>query len=250
MQGPRSTAAGESDAETAGPSERSRSPLEGAADAALRALSHVPPLAMLALAAALAELVLARFVWHGFTETLPTDVLILARRWARFPRNLAAVAGLFALVWAIFGFLRHPGYAPIGRRLVVAAFSGIFVPSIAVAALIPAALLRRNLVLFALAAANVLVILIGMTAVRYRAGRAVRAAVGLATASCLLSLSIVGLGLLLGAQRGILGRDRRAPGPEPGHCAALLDHPPPLRRAGVVGRADRRLHRRRHRAGR
>src|SRR5690606_15947850 len=105
------------------------------------------------------------------------------RRLARFPRNLAAVAGVIAVLAWLIAFLRLPGYASIGLRLVVAAFAGIFLPSVVVAALFTPAMLRRNLVVFGLAAANVLVALVAMSAARYRPERTLRVALGLASAT-------------------------------------------------------------------
>jgi hypothetical protein len=160
---------------------------------------------VLAGLAALVELLLARAVWHGMTDVLDATVLFEIRRFARFPRNLAAVAGVVAVLVSLIAFLRLPGYASIGRRLAVAAFSGIFLPCVAVAALLPAAMLRRKLVVFGLAAANVLVALIAVTAVRYRPERTLRVALALASATAVLTLIVVGLGQLTQAEGGFWG---------------------------------------------
>jgi hypothetical protein len=180
--------------------EAARDPLERAADLAVEALSSAPALALVAAVAALCELGLARVIWHGLTDVIDAPELLELRRWARFPRNLAAVAGLGTLLVGLAAFLRFPGHATIGRRLVVAAFSGVFVPTVVVAALVPAEMLRRRLVIFGLAAANVLVTLFAMTAVRYRPEPALRIAVGLAAATAFLTLTVVGLGQLAQAE--------------------------------------------------
>jgi hypothetical protein len=166
------------------------------ADHALSVLRHGPPLLLVAVLAAVIEMVLARVLWHGLPDVLEPSDLFEMRRWARFPRNLAAVSGILGLSIALFGFLRFPGYAPIAHRLGVAAFSGIFMPSIIVAALLRPEMLRRKLVIFALAAANVLVTLLVLSGVRYRADRALRIAVGLAGATSLLTLFFVAIGQL------------------------------------------------------
>jgi hypothetical protein len=193
---------------------RSETPLERAAASALEGLSSIPALGLLAMGAAILELVLARVVWHGLAEILPDEQLFAIGKIARFPRNLAAIAGILALAVALFGFVRYPGYAAIGRRLAVAAFSGVFMPSVLVAAALPERMLKPRLVIFGLAAANVLVTLIGMTAVRYRADRPLRVAVGLASAGSFLTLATVGIGQLAlveggfwGAVSRMLGRD-------------------------------------------
>ena len=184
----------------AAPPLSTRELVEHAAGAAVRAVSRVPPLAVLAVVAGLVELLLARAIWHGMTETLDATTLFELRRLARFPRNLAAVAGVVALLVSLIAFLRLPGYASIALRLVVASLSGIFLPCVVVAALLPPAMLRRNLVIFGLAAANVLVALVTMSAARYRPERVLRVALGLAGATALLTLMFVGLGQLVRAE--------------------------------------------------
>ena len=172
-------------------------------DAALRWLRAAPPLALLAMVAALFELGLARLGYQGLADVLDPATVRDVKDWARFPRNLAAVAGVISLAIGLLSFLRLPGFAPVGRRLAVAAFSGIFVPSVVVAAMLPAATLRPKLVIFALAAANVLVTLLSMTAVRYRPSRALRVAVACLGVAAFSSLAVVGLGQLLHVREGL-----------------------------------------------
>ena len=167
-----------------------------AADEALELVERLPPLALMAVVAAVFELFLARIAWHGLYDIVDPTLLRELRRLARFPRTLAAVAGIVALIVALMSHLRLPGWAPVGRRLAVAAFSGVFVPAVVVATVLPAASLRRRLVIFGLAAANVLVVLLGMSAARYRPGRGVRVATVTATVTCFVALAVVGLGQL------------------------------------------------------
>ena len=176
------------------------------ADGALRILSEAPPLTTFAAVAALFELTLGRLAWHGLRYVVEPGDLRALHDLARFPRNLAAVAGLVALVVALFSFLRLPGWAPIVRRLAVAAFTGIFVPCMLVATVLPHAALRPRIVVFGLAAANVLVTLTGMTAVRYRPGAALRLATLLVAMTAFLSLTVVGLGQVMMAQHGPLAQ--------------------------------------------
>lgn len=182
--------------------QEAKSLTERAADEALRILREPPPLALVAVIAALIELVLARACWQALPDLIDADALRGLRDVARFPRNLAAVSGIVALVFAILSFLRLPGFAPIGRRLAVAAFSGIFVPGVVVATMFPYASLRRRLVIFGLAAANVLVTLLAMTALRNRPHGGVRIASGLVAATAFLSLILVGLGQIAYSEVG------------------------------------------------
>lgn len=171
----------------------------------------------MAAGAALAEMMIGRVAWYGLGGLISDHALRQLHGWpATLARNLAAVSGLVAVTFSLLAYLRLPGFAPIGRRLAVAAFSGIFVPSIVVATVLPYAALRQRLVLFGLAAANVLVTLLGMTAVRYRPGRALRLAVAGATLSSLFTLSVVGFGQLVNAP---------AEGPWAPVAGAVLRHP-------------------------
>jgi len=179
--------------------------LDRAAERTLSIISEAPPLALLAVVAALFELALARLGWHGLPDVIDLEDLRQLRDLARFPRNLAAVSGLVALIASLLSFLKLSGHATIGRRLVVATFSGVFVPSILVATVLPYASVRARLVVFSLAAANVLITLLAMTAARYRPAAPLRLATGLLAATAFLSLSVVGLGLLMSSQGGPLG---------------------------------------------
>lgn len=179
------------------------SPMERAADEALGVLRHAPPLALIAACAALFELLLARLGWHGLTDLAGPETVRQLGRWARFPRNLAAVAGVIALVASLLHFLRFPSFAPIGRRLAVAAFAGIFVPCILVATFLPHASLRPRLVVFGLAAANVLVTLLGLSSLRYRAEIGLRVAVIASALSAFLALVVIGISQLLHVEGGV-----------------------------------------------
>ncbi|MFK7991006.1 MAG: hypothetical protein AB8I08_33610 [Sandaracinaceae bacterium] len=183
-------------------SERARR----AADQATEAVSSIPPLAWMGLICALTELLLARIAWHGLTDLVDPDTLRVMRRFARLPRTLAAVASVVSLLTSLMTFLRVPGWASIPRRLAIAAFSGIFLPAIVVATVMPAESMRPRMVVFALAAANVIVTLMGMTAARYRPGPAIRIAMMSVTLTSFLALAVVGLGQLsVAGHNGSLG---------------------------------------------
>ncbi|MGE0792050.1 MAG: hypothetical protein AB7S26_40625 [Sandaracinaceae bacterium] len=175
---------------------------ERAAASALEQLREAPPLALLAVCAALFELAMARVGWHGLTDLADADTVRQLGRLARFPRNLAAVGGSIALLVALLQYLRFPGFASIGRRLAVAAFAGIFLPCIAVATFLPHESLRPRLVLFGLAAADVLVALISLSALRYRAEVGLRIAVAGVAISTFLILVVLGVSQLSQADQG------------------------------------------------
>ncbi|MBX3274314.1 MAG: hypothetical protein KF729_28870 [Sandaracinaceae bacterium] len=202
--------------------EPPESPYERAADLALAAVRAAPPLALVAVVAAAFELALARVGWNALPDVLDLETLRALRDLSRFPRNLAAVAGILGVVVALTALLRHPGFASIPRRLSIAAFSGIFVPSLLVATVLPYASLRARLVIFALAAANVLVTLVALTGLRYRAPLGVRIAAAAMALAAFGSLLVVGIGLVSAAEGGVLGLLASLLAREPSTTQAVL----------------------------
>jgi hypothetical protein len=160
-----------------------------------------PPLAVLTTLAALAELLIGRVLWYGISLSVdgaPPGIFVL-RRVAAFPRNVAGVAGLVALVASLVAFLRLPGFAPLGRRLSVAAFGGLLVPGLMAATFLPLSDLRPRLVVFSLAASTVVVALLCLTGVRYRGHPSLRLALGFGVLTAMLSLLEAGLSQLAAA---------------------------------------------------
>ncbi len=150
-----------------------------------RSLSVTPLLGMLAVVAALLDLGINRFAIRALVGTLPHPALITLSRWGELPRNLAAVSGLVALTMALLSFLRTPTHAPVRRRLSIAGFAGIFLPTTALATLLPADRTSPQIVLFATGAANVLAVLLGVTAARRAAPVGIRAGVAVMAVSAL-----------------------------------------------------------------
>jgi hypothetical protein len=155
-----------------------------------------PPLARLAALMALVDLFWNRIL----VRTLSADHELGAalQRAGVFPRNLAAVAGLVALTAGLYGFLRMAGYAGLIRRLTVSMVAGLLMPAFALATLMPAERVSMLVVVVALAASNLLAVLLGTVALRYPAGLR-RAAVASATASAAFVLT----GLVVGTVRSI-----------------------------------------------
>ncbi|MGF1468075.1 MAG: hypothetical protein ACFCGT_18285 [Sandaracinaceae bacterium] len=169
---------------------------DAAASTVLDALRAAPPLTTLAAVAGVAELVASRWLWLTLGSRPGADATMMALRrqgWLDLPRTLAALAAMVGLAFGLASFLRLPGYAPMGRRLSVAAFSGILLPAFLVAIFLPRAFTQERLVLLALAATHVLVTLVAITAARYRAGGPFRIATSLAALAGFLTLVTVGL---------------------------------------------------------
>ena len=150
---------------------------------AWRRLETTPLLGMLAAVAALADLAINRVALRTLGGTLTHDELLVLSQWGHLPRNLAAIAGLVALTLALLAVLRTPMHAPVRRRLSIAGFAGIFLPTTALATLLPAERTSDQIVLFAVGAANVLAVLLGLTAARRPAPWGIRAGTALISVS-------------------------------------------------------------------
>ncbi len=151
------------------------------------AIERPPPLAILAAVAAVADL-----FWNRVAVRLMTDdeTGIAWMRAGVFPRNLAAVAGIAALTWSLFGFLRMAGYAGLARRLMLSAVAGLLLPAFLLAIVVQKERVSILVVLIALGMANALAVLMGAGAATYRSG-ALRWAVSFATASGALVLVVL-----------------------------------------------------------
>lgn len=150
-------------------------------------LDGIPVLGLLAAVAALASLAVNGFLVQALAGAVPHPTLIQLDRWGDLPRNLAAIAGTIALGAALYGFLRYPRYAPIRRRLLLAGFAGIFIPTVALAAILPAERVPVDVIQFSMSAASILTVFFGLTGLRWPAPRSVRLALGLLTASVFLA---------------------------------------------------------------
>jgi len=159
-------------------------------------LEATPLLGIVAAICAMIDLGLNRVAVRTLGGTLTHDELIQLSRWGELPRNLAAVCGLVALTIALIAFLRTPVHAPVRRRLSIAGFAGIFLPTTALATLLPAERTSLQIVLFATGAANVLTVLLGLTAARRAAPPGIRIGVGLMALSALLSFTALVVSLV------------------------------------------------------
>lgn len=142
-------------------------------------LGHAPLLAIVSAFGALADVACNRILVPMIAGRVDDDVV----RWlvgiGAWPRNLAALSGLVALTIALVAYLRMRGYASMVRRLFVASFAGIFMPTVVLAIVMPRERTQGEVVIFATAAANVLATLLASTSARARAPVAWRVAAGL-----------------------------------------------------------------------
>jgi hypothetical protein len=152
-------------------------------------LEGPPPLARMAAVMALADLIWNRVVVRAM-GSVDEETGVAFMRAGVFPRNLAAVAGIVALSVGLFGFLRMAGYAGLLRRLCISSVAGLLMPAFVLALVVPKERVSILVVVVALAAANLLVALLGSVAVQYAAG-ARRVAAGIAMLSGGLVLTVL-----------------------------------------------------------
>lgn len=135
-------------------------------DDPLRALSHAPPLAILAAVCAVIDLFLNRVAPLAM-HILADDRAVHLLRIGPFPRNVAAVSGLLALTLALWGFMRMAGWSGLLRRVQIAALSGLLFPALLLGLLLPKERMMPPVVLIAVGVGHAMVALFGITTLRY-----------------------------------------------------------------------------------
>jgi hypothetical protein len=153
-------------------------------------LHLAPHLGVLAAVAATFDLAINRIGVRAMAELAEPLTVLEWMRFGALPRNLTAIAGIFALLAALFSYLRMPGFAPLWVRLPVAMFAGILTPTLTLATFLPRERMAAVLVLFGMFAANALVVLFATAAFSYR-NRWLRAGLGLALAYAVQALIVV-----------------------------------------------------------
>ena len=140
-------------------------------------LTGAPPLAGVATLSAFADFAVTRLAVRlaaAGESPADHDLLVRLATVGELLRNLAALAGLVALLSIVLDFLRPERPLPLSQRLGVAGFAGVFLPTVLLATVLPVARTTPQVVVFALAAAHLMVALLGMTAFRHGARRALR----------------------------------------------------------------------------
>ncbi len=147
----------------------------------------MPPLALVTALAAVVATGVKRVAIPALSGQASDDLIFRLATHGRFFANLAGIAGLCSLFVALFLFVRDANHAGLGRRLLVATFSGIFLPTMALAAFFPKEHTSAEMVLFGVGAANVLAVAVCMNAVRNTSLLPARAAGLLCAAAALLA---------------------------------------------------------------
>lgn len=131
-------------------------------------VQEAPALSWLAATAALAAVAIERVAAPLLGDPARRDLLVLLGRAGDFATNLAALSALVALGIALVAFTRHNPMIDLPRRLLLAGFSGVLLPTLLVATVLERARTTIELVLFALGAAYAVSALVNASA----AGRA------------------------------------------------------------------------------
>lgn len=89
---------------------------------------RLPGLSLLLALAAATESILGEILEPFLRRSSTREVLIALYERTILARNVAAILGLIVLLQAVAGLLRHHDFAPLGRRLSIVTFAGIFAP--------------------------------------------------------------------------------------------------------------------------
>jgi hypothetical protein len=126
----------------------------------------MPPLTLVTALAAVVATGIKRLAIPALSGVANDELVFELAAHGRFFANLASIAGLFAMSVALFGFVRDAERAGLGRRLLVATFAGILLPTMALAVFFPKEQTSSEMVLFGVGAANVLAVAVTMNAAR------------------------------------------------------------------------------------
>lgn len=152
-----------------------------------------PPLAIVAALAAVAEVGFNRFFVRGLSQGMEHAERLEWARWGALPRNLVAIAGVISLVFCLVTFLRTGATGALHRRVSLAGFTGIFVPSLVLATVMSPARTSLQIIVFAAGAANVLAVLMAASGARWASSVRIKSALTLVLLVSLFALTELGV---------------------------------------------------------
>lgn len=168
-------------------------------EAAARRFEAAPPLSTLAGLAGVADLVINAVVVRTLPGGMDRGARLATVQVGELARNIAAVAAVLALGFLLYDLLRARGWAPPTRRVVFAAFAGLFLPAALLALVLPFPRVTTQIVFAGIASGTVLAVLLALTALRFPAGAVLRVGLGLLGLSTLLSFTAWTLAAVAGA---------------------------------------------------
>jgi hypothetical protein len=170
------------------------------ADAAWTALEAVPPLAFMTALAALASMALNQGAIPALGTGTSSALLKPLTQAGDFSENLAVVAGLIALCACALSTWRGGVLLNARRRLLLVIFLTVLLREVIVATFLDRTHTTREHVYFAVGAANLLCVAIGMRALDLAGSWLTRSVAGFATALPLLNVLCVLLELTTDVQ--------------------------------------------------
>lgn len=175
------TSARSDDRRPKGPQERQSGP----PSMPTHPLSDAPVLSAIAAAGALLAMLLHRLIVPAFSQNGNHSLWLEVERWGDFGANLAAVCGIIALTSGVRGFVSHNHHLPGGKRFLLLFFNVVFVGTIGTATIMDRGWTSAEVVWLALGEANVLCVILAVSALSLSPGRQARW-VALATACMVL----------------------------------------------------------------
>lgn len=148
-------------------------------------LSDAPHLSTLAALGALLAMLLHRLVVPGFSQGGDRAMWLEIERWGDFGANLSAVCGIIALIAGVRGFVAHNHHLSGGKRFNLLFFTVVFVGTIGAATVMDRAWTSAEMVWLAVGEANVLCVVLSVSALSLSPGRQTR---GLALAMACMVL--------------------------------------------------------------
>lgn len=129
--------------------------------------ADAPPLSLLAAMGAWAALVIQKIALPMVSRSADHEQLLRVANWGEFGANLAAVAGIPALILGVHAFVRPSAYVRPGRRTLIGSFTLLLTTMTMWATVFDRSTTTREIVLYGLGAAHVLSVLVVMGALPF-----------------------------------------------------------------------------------
>jgi len=151
--------------------DRAAAPRRGApppgATSPVGMFAHAPALSLVTAIGAWVALLVQKVTLPALSHSTEHDQLLRIGSWGEFGNNLAAVAGIPALILGVHAFVRPNPYVRPGRRTLVGGFTLLLTTLTMWATLFDRTQTTREMVLYGLGAAHVLSVLLVMGALSY-----------------------------------------------------------------------------------
>jgi len=131
----------------------------------------VPPLAWMAGAATLADLVINRILILLGHEMWSHEALVRFDNWGSFARNLSVVSALVALSFCLVSLSSRKSGLPLSARAGIASFGWVLIPIVTLMTFLPRTWTRVELVLVVAGLAHALILLLILAGIHWRSTR-------------------------------------------------------------------------------